>query len=170
VTNVAEATAPVQSGPLRGLRVIELSNFVASPSGKMTLAQLGADVIRVDPIGGGPDTDRWPLAPTERVCIGRGSTRANVGELVEASGEQGGIVPTNARGLGFPRLAELRRRGIMGSYLRNDKTDCNMNSPDDDERAIVATVRDFVDRDVRPVAQELEHSNTYPEKLIDQMN
>jgi len=40
---------------------------------------------------------------------------------------------------------------------------------DDDERAIVATVRDFVDREVRPVAQELEHSNTYPAKLIDRM-
>lgn len=40
---------------------------------------------------------------------------------------------------------------------------------DADESAIVDTVRDFVDRDVRPVVRELEHSNTYPEKLIEQM-
>ncbi|EHR53594.1 acyl-CoA dehydrogenase [Saccharomonospora marina XMU15] len=40
---------------------------------------------------------------------------------------------------------------------------------DADEQAMVATVRDFVDREVRPVARELEHANTYPESLIEQM-
>ncbi|MQY27597.1 acyl-CoA dehydrogenase family protein [Nocardia aurantia] len=39
----------------------------------------------------------------------------------------------------------------------------------EEEAAIVAVVRDFVDREVRPVVQELEHANVYPEKLIDQM-
>lgn len=39
----------------------------------------------------------------------------------------------------------------------------------EDERAIVQVVADFVDNDVLPVVQELEHSNTYPEKLIEQM-
>ena len=42
-------------------------------------------------------------------------------------------------------------------------------SLDDDETAIVALVREFVDRDVKPVVRELEHANTYPEKLIEQM-
>ena len=41
--------------------MIEGSAFVAAPSGGMTLAQLGADVIRFDPIGGGLDVGRWPL-------------------------------------------------------------------------------------------------------------
>src|SRR5688500_4629703 len=40
---------------------------------------------------------------------------------------------------------------------------------DDDERQIVATVRQFVDREVVPVASELEHANAYPEALIEQM-
>jgi alkylation response protein AidB-like acyl-CoA dehydrogenase len=40
---------------------------------------------------------------------------------------------------------------------------------DKEEQAIVETVRDFVDRDVKPVAHELERGNTYPERLIDQM-
>lgn len=44
-----------------------------------------------------------------------------------------------------------------------------MHSLDSDENEIVKLVRDFVDHEVRPVVQELEHSNTYPEKLIDQM-
>ncbi len=38
-----------------------------------------------------------------------------------------------------------------------------------DETAIVALVREFVDREVKPVVRELEHANTYPEKLIGQM-
>jgi alkylation response protein AidB-like acyl-CoA dehydrogenase len=38
-----------------------------------------------------------------------------------------------------------------------------------DEQDIVDTVREFVDREVRPVARDLEHANEYPEKLIDQM-
>ncbi|GEL17107.1 acyl-CoA dehydrogenase family protein [Pseudonocardia asaccharolytica] len=38
-----------------------------------------------------------------------------------------------------------------------------------EEQAVVATVREFVDREVRPVVRELEHSDTYPEKLIEQM-
>lgn len=46
---------------LEGLRIIEGSAFVAAPLGGMTLAQLGADVIRFDQIGGGLDANRWPL-------------------------------------------------------------------------------------------------------------
>jgi len=46
---------------LDGLQLIEGSAFVAAPSGGMTLAQLGADVIRFDQIGGGLDHRRWPL-------------------------------------------------------------------------------------------------------------
>lgn len=51
-----------ETGILDGLRVIEGSAFVAAPLGGMTLAQLGADVIRFDQIGGGLDYGRWPLA------------------------------------------------------------------------------------------------------------
>jgi 2-methylfumaryl-CoA isomerase len=42
---------------------VEVSAFIAAPLGGMTLAQLGADVIRIDPIGGNIDIARWPLAP-----------------------------------------------------------------------------------------------------------
>jgi alkylation response protein AidB-like acyl-CoA dehydrogenase len=38
-----------------------------------------------------------------------------------------------------------------------------------EEQAIVEVVREFVDHEVRPVVRELEHANTYPEKLIEQM-
>jgi 2-methylfumaryl-CoA isomerase len=49
------------AGVLEGMRVVEGSAFVAIPLGGMTLAQLGADVIRFDPIGGGLDYTRWPV-------------------------------------------------------------------------------------------------------------
>ena len=39
---------------LEGLRIVEGSAFVAAPLAGMTLAQMGADVIRFDRIRGGP--------------------------------------------------------------------------------------------------------------------
>jgi 2-methylfumaryl-CoA isomerase len=47
--------------PLAGVRVVEMASFVAVPLAGMTLAQLGCDVVRVDPIGGGADYRRWPV-------------------------------------------------------------------------------------------------------------
>jgi alkylation response protein AidB-like acyl-CoA dehydrogenase len=39
----------------------------------------------------------------------------------------------------------------------------------EEEQAIIETVADWVDAQVRPVARDLEHANAYPEKLIGQM-
>ncbi|BBG02500.1 MULTISPECIES: CoA transferase [Pseudonocardia] len=55
-------TSPESTRPLSGLHVVECASFVAGPTGGMTLAQLGASVIRIDPLGGGPDHGRWPAA------------------------------------------------------------------------------------------------------------
>ena len=49
------------AGVLDGMRVVEAGAFVAAPLGGMTLAQMGADVIRIDPLGGGLDYRRWPV-------------------------------------------------------------------------------------------------------------
>ena len=103
--------------PLAGLRVIEVSSFVAAPLGGMTLAQLGADVVRVDPLGGAGDRTRWPLAPNGESLYWAGLNkgkrsvtldfrsadgRNTLRRLVENSGEDGGIVLTNAA---FPWLS-----------------------------------------------------------------
>jgi 2-methylfumaryl-CoA isomerase len=47
--------------PLAGVRIVEISSFVAVPLAGMTLHQLGAEVVRVDPIGGAADYNRWPV-------------------------------------------------------------------------------------------------------------
>ena len=47
--------------PLAGVRIVEISSFVAVPLAGMTLAQLGAEVVRIDPSGGAADYHRWPV-------------------------------------------------------------------------------------------------------------
>ena len=48
-------------------------------------------------------------------------------------------------------------------------TTANDSQLSEEERAIVEVVRDFVDQQVRPRARDLDHTNTYPEALIEQM-
>ncbi len=109
------------SGALAGLTVIEGSAFVAAPLGGMTLAQLGADVIRFDQLGGGLDYTRWPLDADGRslfwaglnkskrsIALDLGSERGRelVGELVAAAGN----LLTNFPARGWLSYDTLRAR------------------------------------------------------------
>lgn len=47
-----------QTGPLTGLKVIDLTHIMAGPTCSMLLADMGADVIKVEKIPGGDDTRR----------------------------------------------------------------------------------------------------------------
>lgn len=78
-----------QDRPLAGLRVVECATFVAGPSGGMALAQLGADVIRVDPIGGGPDHRRWPVAPAGGSLYWNGLNKGKRSVTVDLSAPEG---------------------------------------------------------------------------------
>jgi 2-methylfumaryl-CoA isomerase len=92
------------------LRVIESSAFIAAPLAGLTMAQYGADVIRVDMVGGGIDYGRLPLMPSGRslywsglnkgkrsiaVDLRRPEGRQLVRDLVTAGGDNGGILLTN---------------------------------------------------------------------------
>jgi 2-methylfumaryl-CoA isomerase len=109
--------------PLDGITVVEVSSFVAAPLCGVTLAQLGAEVIRVDPIGGAADFRRWPLAESGTSIywtgLNKGKRSATI-DLRSAEGQElvqrlivdsDGIVVTNAAGLAcvsHERLAGMR--------------------------------------------------------------
>lgn len=114
------------TGILAGLRIVEGSAFIAAPLGGMTLAQMGADVIRFDDMKGGLDADRWPVTKDGRSIYWAGlnkgkrsiavDLRAPKGRelltaLITAPGEGAGIFSTNmpARGwLAYETLAQKR--------------------------------------------------------------
>jgi 2-methylfumaryl-CoA isomerase len=123
----------VVSAPLDGLRVIEGSAFVAAPSGGMTLSQLGADVIRFDPIGGGIDHTRWPLTAAGRSFYWAGLNKgkrsiavdirdAEIRELLSALVVDAGTFLTNfpAHGwLSYEALSEHRSDLVMVAIIGN---------------------------------------------------
>ena len=119
-----------------GIRVIEGSAFVAAPLGGMTLAQLGADVIRFDPIGGGLDHRRWPVTNDGKHSLfwaglnkGKRSIAVDIREprgqeilteLICAPGAEAGLFSTNfpARGwLAYDRLVQHRADLIMVNLI-----------------------------------------------------
>lgn len=53
-----QALAPRRKGPLAGLRVVELAHVMAGPVGGLLLADMGADVVKVEKLPGGDDTRR----------------------------------------------------------------------------------------------------------------
>jgi 2-methylfumaryl-CoA isomerase len=135
---------------LAGLRIVEGSAFVAAPLGGMILAQLGADVIRFDPIGGGLDYDRWPLAPGGRSLFwaglnkGKRSIRIDIrspeglqliARLATRDGPDAGIFLTNlpARGpLTYEALKARRADVIMlqltGNHDGTSEVDYTVNA------------------------------------------
>jgi 2-methylfumaryl-CoA isomerase len=115
---------------LAGLRVIELPAFIAAPLCGNTLAQFGAEVIRIDPIGGGLDQARSPLNSSGQslywaglnyakrsVCLDLTSDegRRLVRALIAAPHPGGGIVSSNLTygWLAYEKLRELRPDLIM---------------------------------------------------------
>lgn len=109
---------------LSGLRVVEGAAFVAAPSGAMTLAQLGADVIRFDLIGGGLDYRRWPVDERGNSLFWAGLNKGKrsiavdfrkpegqelLTRLIAAPGEDAGLFISNFPARGWLSYDSLRR-------------------------------------------------------------
>jgi len=110
---------------LEGYRVIEGAAFIAGPSCGLHLAQMGAEVIRFDAIGGGPDSRRWPIAPDgsslywEGLNKGKKSIAIDLRSaegrelaiaLATAPGEKAGLFLTNYPVKGFLSHGALAER------------------------------------------------------------
>ena len=123
------------TGILNGLRVVEGSAFVAVPLAGMTLAQMGADVIRFDRLEGGLDAGRWPLAPSGQSLFWAGLNKGKrsiavdmrhpegrelITRTITAPGDDAGVFLTNLRVRGwmdYETLSQHREDLIMVSLL-----------------------------------------------------
>jgi 2-methylfumaryl-CoA isomerase len=122
---------------LADLRVVEFSAFVAAPLGSMTMAQLGAEVIRIDPLGGGIDHNRWPITDDGASLYWAGLNKAKrsvalaldkpegrelAKAIATAPGPGAGIVLTNLPplpGLDYASLKAARGDVIMLRLIGN---------------------------------------------------
>jgi 2-methylfumaryl-CoA isomerase len=118
---------------LQGMRIIESAAFIAVPYAGMTLAQMGADVIRIDRLQGGLDAHRWPVTAAGEslfwagmnkgkrslaIDLGSGEGAEIVAALITAPGPDAGLFLTNLRGKGaldYPALSKARTDLIMVS-------------------------------------------------------
>lgn len=135
---------------LSGLRIVEGSAFVAAPLGGMTLGQLGADVIRFDPLGGGLDVARWPVTREGRslywaglnkgkrslcVDIRRPQGRELIYSLLSLPGSEGGLFLTNFPARGWLDFETVKKRSrpdlvmvnVMGSSDGRSALDYTIN-------------------------------------------
>jgi 2-methylfumaryl-CoA isomerase len=114
--------APDAARPLAGVRIVEISSFVAVPLAGMTLAQLGAEVIRVDPIGGAADYHRWPITDDGESIYWAGLNKGKRSVAADMRSPEGqdlvqrliagsGVLMTNVAGRqwhSYDTLAQLR--------------------------------------------------------------
>jgi 2-methylfumaryl-CoA isomerase len=124
--------------PLRGMRVVEVSAFVAAPLGGMSLALMGADVIRIDPPQGGLDYRRWPLKGegaslfwaglnqgkrSVAIDIGQPEGRELAQALITAPGDDAGLLITNFPARGWLAHEALRalRADLIQITLQGDR-------------------------------------------------
>lgn len=125
-------------GILAGMRVVESSAFVAVPLAGMTLAQMGADVIRFDLPTGGMDATRWPVAPNGQSLFWAGMNKGKrsvaidvktprgkeiAQEIICAPGQDAGLFITNLATPGWTDHATLsaRRPDLVSVTLRGDR-------------------------------------------------
>ena len=122
---------------LADLRIVEFSAFVAAPLGGMTMAQLGAEVIRIDPLKGGIDHYRWPVTDSGASLYWTGLNKAKrsvalaldkpegrelAKAIATAPGPGAGIVLTNLPplpGLDYASLKAARDDMIMLRLIGN---------------------------------------------------
>ncbi|MFD0667061.1 CaiB/BaiF CoA transferase family protein [Ramlibacter sp. MAHUQ-53] len=124
--------------PLAGLKVLDMSKVLAGPLCAQYLGDMGAEVIKVEPIEGGDDTRQWPplrkvddAAPTGAIFLSANRNKRSIAldlrsphgrEVVDRLIKQADVIiesfgPGVAErlGVGAQRLAELNPRAVCCS-------------------------------------------------------
>ena len=128
---------------LSGISLIESSAFIAAPLAGLTLAQYGAEVIRIDPIGGGIDYNRMPRMPQGRSLYWTGLNKGKRSVALDIRSAEGrelaaalvtgcGALLTN---IGVPWLAHERL-----AQARADLVTCVIEGNPDGSQAVDYTV------------------------------
>lgn len=136
-------------GILAGLRLVEISAFVAAPSAGLAMAQMGAEVIRIDDIRGGLDSRRWPVTGDNVSLFWQGlnKNKRSVAidirkpegqelacQIICAPGQDAGLFLTNfppSDWLSYEALCEFRRDliqlTVMGDRHGGSAVDYTIN-------------------------------------------
>ena len=119
------------SGPLAGVRVLEMGSFIAGPFAGQLLADYGAEVIKVEPVHGGDPMRKWgitrageslwwPAIARNKKSVALDLRAPQCRELIRRLAEQCDVVLENFRpnrmaewGLGYQVLAEINPRIIV---------------------------------------------------------
>jgi 2-methylfumaryl-CoA isomerase len=135
-------------GPLSGLRIVEYSAFVAAPLAGMSLAQLGAEVIRIDPPGGNIDFRRMPRSVSGDSIYWAGLNKGKKSVVLDLTTQEGQetaqkivCLPGNKSGI---LLTNLPARGWMDperlKALRSDLIIVRLSGNHDGSAAMDYTV------------------------------
>jgi len=123
---------------LNGMRVVEASAFVAAPLGGLTLAQMGADVIRIDAVGGGLDYKRWPVTNNNQSLFWTGLNKSKrsvvidfklpegaelAKSIITAQGSDAGFLLTNFPAKGWLCYEDLvaKRPDLIQLTIQGDR-------------------------------------------------
>jgi len=122
---------------LSGLQITECAAFIAGPFATMSLAELGASVIRIDPLEGGLDYHRWPVTDdgTSLYWAGLNKGKKSISidirspegrdlaqAIITSPGPDAGIFVSNFPAIGwldFEGLKKLRDDLIMVNIVGN---------------------------------------------------
>ncbi len=120
-------------GPLAGVRVLEAASFIAGPYAAMLLAQLGADVVKIEPPGDGDPSRAWGASGDSPMFAAHNAAKRSLtldlrspgaAAVVAALVREADVLVENFRpgvadrlGIGYERLRRINPRLVYCSVL-----------------------------------------------------
>jgi crotonobetainyl-CoA:carnitine CoA-transferase CaiB-like acyl-CoA transferase len=87
--HMTESPSPRWAGPLAGVRVLDFSRVLAGPAASLALADLGAEIIKIEPPGNGDDTRTFPPFSDDHSVYFLGVNRGKKSIVIDLKSPQG---------------------------------------------------------------------------------